>query len=101
MTTRFRLLVCSIAFGVVPITLTGCGAGPSPAIPGGVSAEAFHELGGDGYRMIYAFRKNHRDGTGPNGQLVAVNRVLYGTTYFGGRLHGNGTSRSRPRVRST
>jgi hypothetical protein len=27
--------------------------------------------------------------------------VLYGTTYFGGRLHGNGTSRSRPRVRST
>jgi uncharacterized repeat protein (TIGR03803 family) len=92
MTTRFRLLVCSIALGALAIALTGCGAGPSPAIPGGVSAEAFHELGGDAYRMIYAFRKNHRDGTGPNGQLVAVNRVLYGTTYFGGRLHGNGTA---------
>jgi uncharacterized repeat protein (TIGR03803 family) len=93
MAKRFRLLICCVAVGVIPITLTGCGAAPSPAIPGSVSAEAFHAPDGrDAYRTIYAFKKDPRDGSGPNGKLVAIGGVLYGTTYFGGRgHHGNGT----------
>ncbi len=92
MMTTFRLLVCSVALGAIPIALTGCGAGPNSAIPGSVSAEAFHGLGGGAYRTIYAFRNIHRDGTGPNGPLVTINGLLYGTTYFGGRgVLGNGT----------
>jgi uncharacterized repeat protein (TIGR03803 family) len=74
------------------MALAGCGAVPSSAIPGSLSTAALHELGGYAYRTIYAFKNNHRSGTGPNGQLVAVNGLLYGTTYFGGRgVLGRGT----------
>jgi uncharacterized repeat protein (TIGR03803 family) len=92
MTTRFRILICSVALGMISAALTACGAGPTSAIPGTVNAEAFHELGGDAYRTIYAFRNTRRDGSGPNGAFIAISRVLYGTTYFGGRgVYGNGT----------
>jgi uncharacterized repeat protein (TIGR03803 family) len=92
MTMRLGLLVCSVALGAIPMVLTGCGAAPSSAIPGSFSAEALHEVGGDAYRTIYAFRNTHGDGTGPNSPLIATNGVLYGTTYFGGHgVLGNGT----------
>ncbi len=91
MTTTFRPLVCTIALGIIPMALAGCGAASSSAIPGSFSTEALHEFGGYAYRTIYAFRNSH-GGTGPNGPLIAINGVLYGTTYFGGRgVHGNGT----------
>jgi uncharacterized repeat protein (TIGR03803 family) len=92
MTKRFRILDRSVALGAILAALTGCGAASNSAMPGGASTEALHELGGYAYRTLYAFENNRRGGTGPNGQLVALGGVLYGTTYFGGRgYRGNGT----------
>jgi hypothetical protein len=91
MTTRLGLLACSVALGAIPMALTGCSVAANSAMPGSFSTEALHEFGGYAYRTIYAFRNTH-GGTGPNGPLIAINGVLYGTTYFGGRgVHGNGT----------
>ena len=92
MTKRFRILVPSVAFGMILATLTGCGAASNSAIPGGAGAQALNESGGYTYRTIYTFENNRGGGTGPNGQLIALGGVLYGTTYFGGRgYRGNGT----------
>jgi hypothetical protein len=57
MTKIFRLLICgfcSVAVGAIPMALAGCGSGLNPAIPGSVSAEAFHAPDGrDAYRTIH------------------------------------------------
>lgn len=94
MTTIFRLLVCTFAFGVTPISFAGCGGSSMPAVPVGSSVTQLRDLSGPSYRTVYAFNLTRQEsGRYPNGQLTAVKDVLYGTTGWGGRgsPFGNGT----------
>lgn len=77
-------LICSLLILGAAATLAGCGANSSPAIPGSFIAGAPYESDTYGCRTIYKFR-NPYHGDGPNGKLIAVNGVLFGTTDFGGR----------------
>jgi len=89
MRTKHRLLICTVALGTIPIALSGCGSGSNSPIPSSIGAAPFRELALGPYRTLYKFRKTGRDGSDPNGQLTALNGVLYGTTYSGGP--GDGT----------
>jgi uncharacterized repeat protein (TIGR03803 family) len=79
--TKIQLLSFTFTLVVISNVLAGCGAGSSAAIPDSIGPQALDQLGGGTYRTIYKF-KGH--GSRPNGQLIAIGGVLYGTTAFGG-----------------
>ncbi|HEY2473529.1 MAG TPA: choice-of-anchor tandem repeat GloVer-containing protein [Candidatus Cybelea sp.] len=88
--TKFQLLIFTFTLVVIPNVLAGCGAGSSAAIPGGgIGPKALDQLGGGTFRTIYQFNGHNRI-IGPNGQLIAIGGLLYGTTAFGGP-RGRGT----------
>jgi uncharacterized repeat protein (TIGR03803 family) len=84
---RVRNLSYTVGSRVAAALLAGCGGvtGAPGALP---QSAAFRDADAGNYRTIYAFTE-YRRGDEPNGQLVALHGVLYGTSYFGG--HGYGT----------
>jgi uncharacterized repeat protein (TIGR03803 family) len=91
MTTRLRCLIrtSTVALGTTLISLTGCGPSSNPATPSALSAGALYAMGGSTYRTIYQFKPIRAGNSyGPNGQLVAIGDVLYGTTQWGGHTGG-------------
>jgi uncharacterized repeat protein (TIGR03803 family) len=88
--TKFQLLSFTFTLVVILNVLAGCGAGSSAAMPGRIGPQALDQFGGATFRTIYHF-KGHGRSVGPNGKLIAIAGVLYGTTAFGGRDYGKGT----------
>jgi uncharacterized repeat protein (TIGR03803 family) len=61
-------------------------------MPAGSSFGTMRELSNGKYQNLYDFKGGHRDGRGPNGDLLTLKGVLYGTTFSGGNgVLGDGT----------
>jgi 6-phosphogluconolactonase len=75
------------------VLLAGCGGNNGFALPNFLSQSTFDSPPSSlmsatpGYRQLYKFRGD-QDGAGPEGELVAVDGMLYGTTSAGGRSRG-------------
>lgn len=89
MTKRFPLLT-AFASSAIAIILAGCGGSSNTTIPNTIAAPSFREPARASYRTIYDFNRAHHGASEPTGQLLALNGVFYGTTYFGGP-RGDGT----------
>jgi uncharacterized repeat protein (TIGR03803 family) len=76
----------ALTLSVALVLLAGCaGSHAGSPLPGTLTDGSAAGPLGTPVQTLHAFRGSPRDGSAPNGKLISLNGILYGTTSSGGR----------------